>query len=78
MLFKIPTFVLPTEPLSPFSLAAFVLLGISILTFIVFWFWALYHAYRTPRAPYSQRLFWAISILINPTATIWYWCVWQR
>jgi hypothetical protein len=78
MFLKFPTLIIPTEPLSALSLAAFILLGISLLGFIFFWIWALVHAYRTPRAPYGQRLFWALAILLNPTATIWYWCVWQR
>ncbi|MFZ6015054.1 MAG: hypothetical protein ACOYUZ_01730 [Patescibacteria group bacterium] len=75
---KLPALVFPNEPLSPLSLAAFILLGISILGFIFFWIWAIIHAYRTPRAPFGQKLFWALAILINPTATVWYWCVWQR
>jgi len=70
--------MVPNEPLSALSLAAFILLGISIAGFIFFWIWALIHAYRTPRAPFGQRLFWALAILMNPTATVWYWCVWQR
>lgn len=78
MTIRIPALVLPSEPLSALSLAAFILLGISVLGFIFFWIWAVIHAYRTPRAPYGQRSFWALAILINPTATIWYWCVWQR
>ncbi|MDF1496960.1 MAG: hypothetical protein P1P90_02775 [Patescibacteria group bacterium] len=78
MTIYIPVLTLPSEPLTTLGLAAFILLGISILGFIFFWLWSVIHAYRTPRAPYGQRLFWALAILLNPTATIWYWCVWQR
>ncbi len=74
----IPVLALQSEPLSALSLAAFILLGISILGFVFFWIWAIIHAYRTPGAPFGQKLFWSIAILINPTATVWYWCVWQR
>lgn len=78
MTIRIPALMVPSEPLSALSLAAFILLGISIAGFIFFWIRAIFHSYRTPRAPFGQRLFWALAILINPTATVWYWCVWQR
>ncbi len=78
MTLYIPVLTIPSEPLSALGLAAFIILGISIIIFTFFWIWALIHAYRTPRAPFSQRLLWSLCILINPTATVWYWCVWQR
>lgn len=78
MTLHFPALIFPSESLSTPSLVAFIILGISIIIFTFFWIWSLIHAYRTPRAPFSQRLFWSLCILINPTATVWYWCVWQR
>ena len=78
MTLHIPTLILPSEPLSPLTWVAYLFLGLSIRLYVGFWNGAMVHAMRTPRVSMSQRIFWTLCILINPTATVWYWCVWQR
>ena len=73
-----PTLNLPKLPLEPLALGSYIILSISVIAFAVFWIWALVHAARTPRAPWTQRLWWSLCLFINPSATIWYWCVWKR
>ena len=74
----IPSLKLPIFPLEPTFLASYIVLGISIVAFAIFWIWAIIHAARTPRATWSQRLLWSLCILLNPSSTIWYWCIWKR
>ncbi len=75
---RLPTLHLPLYPLEPKTLASYILLGISISAFASFWIWAMAHAVRTPRAPWTQRMLWFLCLLFNPTTTVWYWCVWKR
>lgn len=75
---QLPVFTIPQHPLEPISIGSYALLGLSILSMAYFWIWALVHAVRTPRAPWTQRLLWGFYLFLNPTATIWYWCVWKR
>lgn len=60
------------------SMGAELLFGASILTYVVFWMWAIVHAIHTPRATVMQRALWGVAMVANPTTAIWYWYVWKR
>jgi hypothetical protein len=57
---------------------AYVLLGISALSYAYFWVWAMIHAWSTPKASLPQRALWVGAMLTNPSAAVWYWYVWKR
>lgn len=57
---------------------AYVLLGISIASYVYFWVWAMLHAGMTPKATASQRGFWVGAMVANPSAAVWYWYIWKR
>lgn len=60
------------------TMAAYFILAFSSLAYAVFWVWGMIHAAATPKTPVRQRLFWSLSLLINPLAAAWYWFVWKR
>lgn len=75
---RFPTLQLPVHPLDAKTITSYVLLSVSVTIFAIFWVWAMAHAARTPRAPWTQRLLWFLCLLCNPITTVWYWCVWKR
>jgi len=60
------------------TVTAYVILSVSSLAYAVFWVWGIIHAASTPKTPLRQRMYWSLSLLINPTAAAWYWFVWKR
>lgn len=60
------------------TVAAYIVLSVSSLAYAVFWIWGMIHAATTPKTPVRQRLYWSLSLLINPSAAAWYWFVWKR
>ncbi|MEK7655827.1 MAG: hypothetical protein AAB386_04070 [Patescibacteria group bacterium] len=50
----------------------------SLVIFVIFWIWGVFHATQTPRASSSQRALWGIAMFANPITTIWYWYIWKR
>lgn len=60
------------------TVSAYIVLSVSSLAYAVFWIWGMIHAASTPKTPLRQRLYWSLSLLINPSAAAWYWFVWKR
>lgn len=60
------------------TLLAYILFGCSALWYAGFWVWAMIHAWLTPKAVTTQKLFWSGSMFINPSTAVWYWYVWKR
>lgn len=60
------------------TVSAYIVLSVSSLAYAVFWIWGMIHAASTPKTPLRQRLYWSLSLLINPSAATWYWFVWKR
>lgn len=60
------------------TVAAYVILAVSSLTYAVFWVWGMLHAAATPKTPLRQRAYWSLSLFINPSAAAWYWYIWKR
>lgn len=60
------------------TVSAYIVLSVSSLAYAVFWVWGMIHAASTPKTPLRQRLYWSLSLLINPSAATWYWFVWKR
>lgn len=56
----------------------FILLCAYTALLALLWGWAIYHAFTTPRTPFSRRGLWSATLLINPLASMWYWYVWKR
>lgn len=57
---------------------AYAVLGASAIFYTIFWIWAIVHAASTPKAVKQQRIFWSVSMIINPLAAVWYWYIWKR
>lgn len=55
-----------------------ILLYLSVLTYAIFWLWAIIHAVQTPRADSSQKMLWGLAIVLNPITAIYYWYVWKK
>ena len=55
-----------------------ILFTISVVVYALFWLWAIWHSWETPKAKREQRLTWVLALLVNPITATWYWYIWKR
>ncbi|MCR4279110.1 MAG: hypothetical protein NUV81_04415 [bacterium] len=60
------------------SILALILFWLSLAFYVIFWCWAVIHAYQTPGADPMQKRLWCVALVVNPLTAVWYWYIWKK